>query len=479
MKELVKKTLNMLNAPDVQFGDVRVTVTDNENIFFERGFLKGAASEIAATSIGVRVLIGGTWGFASTSDMSSTSIEKIVKEAVQNARLGARFKNSPIEYKPVDGIVASYHFDPIKDPFKIPLKEKVSYLGEIASKMGKLDGIVHSIVHTHFYKQYKVYGNTEGTLVDTTVYDARPSMMVSAADQNGFQTRTFPGHMPAQRGGFEVLEKLDFINNIDKIAEEAKELLTAPRVTEDQADIIINNGHLALQLHESVGHATEADRMFGMEISYAGKTFVKENMLGNFKYGSDIVNIYTDASDKRGIGYHPVDDDGIPSKRVDIIKNGVLVDLQTSRYTAAELGLEPSSNMMATHASEFPLIRMSNICIAPGKGSLADLIKDTENGYLLDYTKTWSIDDNRNNFQFTTEIGWKIENGEIKHIVKEPTYFGITKDFWNSCDRICGPEEWGFYGTFYCGKGEPGQVMHLSHGVAPMRFKNVKMLPGN
>ncbi|MCK5223796.1 hypothetical protein KAR04_03430, partial [Candidatus Calescamantes bacterium] len=263
MKELVKKTLNILNAPDVQFGDVRVTVTDNENIFFERGFLKGAASEIASTSIGVRVLIGGTWGFASTSDLSSASIEKIVKEAVQNARLGARFKNSPIEYKPVDGIVASYHFDPIKDPFKIPLKEKVSYLGEIASKMGKLDGIVHSIVHTHFYKQYKVYGNTEGTLVDTTVYDARPSMMVAAADQNGFQTRAFPGHMPAQRGGFEVLEKLDFINNIDKIAEEAKELLTAPRVTEDQADIIINNGHLALQLHESVGHATEADRMFG------------------------------------------------------------------------------------------------------------------------------------------------------------------------------------------------------------------------
>ena len=224
-----------------------------------------------------------------------------------------------------------------------------------------------------------------------------------------------------------------------------------------------------------MGHATEADRIFGQEISYAGKTFVKADMLGNFQYGSDILNIYSDSTDKRGMGFHIMDDEGVPGRRVDIIKNGILKDQQSSRHIAHKLGLEPSSNMKAAFADDFPLVRMTNLCIAPVKGSLQDLIKSTEHGYFLDFTKTWSIDDNRNNFQFTTEIGYHIVNGEIKGIVKEPTYYGITPEFWNSCDAICGEEEWAYHSTFHCGKGEPGQVMRLSHGVAPARFRNINV----
>ena len=173
------------------------------------------------------------------------------------------------------------------------------------------------------------------------------------------------------------------------------------------------------------------------------------------------------------MGFHLVDDEGTPGDTVDIVKNGILMDQQTSLECAALLGVQPSSNMLASFADDIPLIRMTNFCLAPGKGSLDDLIKSTENGYYIDFTKTWSIDDNRNNFQFTTEIGWKIKNGELKHIVKEPTYYGITPEFWAACNSICGPEEWEFHGTFHCGKGEPGQSMHLSHGVAPARFKNI------
>jgi TldD protein len=298
-------------------------------------------------------------------------------------------------------------------------------------------------------------------------------MYVLANNGKESMSRTFPGHMNGRRGGFEVLRGLEMEKNTQVIMEEAIQLLDAPRIEEERADIIIGGGHLALQLHESVGHATEADRIFGKEISYAGKTFVKPQMLGNFKYGSPIVNIYSDGTDERGMGYHPVDDEGTPGKKVDIIKNGILVDQQTSREIAPLLGLEPSSNMMASFADDIPLVRMTNFCLAPGKGSLADLTAETENGYLIDHTKTWSIDDNRNNFQFSTEIGWKIRNGEIKGIVKEPTYFGITPEFWNSCDRICGKEEWEMQGTFHCGKGEPGQTMHLSHGVAPARFRDI------
>ncbi len=477
MKELIKKIINKLNIPEIDFADVRFTKTDNEGIFFERGSLKSVSSSIGNTAIGIRVLINGTWGFAASSKVDESVVDKLIKNAMESAKEGSRFKWDKIKYKVVSPTIISYEFKPKEDPFEMDIEEKVNFVGNIAKKLTQNPKIVHSYAAVNFYRQYKMYANTEGTFVDTLLYDTSPVMFVMAAGKNGVQTRTFPGHMPGQRGGFEVLKKYRFEENSEKIVKEAVDLLDAPTVTEKKSDIIIVGGHLALQLHESVGHATEADRIFGMEISYAGKTFIKPEMIGDFRYGSDILNIYTDSSDKRAIGYNPVDDEGIPARRVDLIKNGKLVDLQTSRFTADKLGLKPSSNMKASDASDVPLIRMTNICIEPGEGTLKDLIKDTENGYLLDFTKTWSIDDNRNNFQFTTEIGWKIENGEIKHIVKEPTYYGITSEFWRSCDRICGPEEWNFYGTFNCGKGEPGQIMHLSHGVSPARFKNISMLP--
>jgi TldD protein len=354
-------------------------------------------------------------------------------------------------------------------------EEKIDFLGRLATRIKPQGKIVHSIVMAQFQKQQRYYLNSEGTWSHTTFYNTLPMMEVIASDGNQIQSRTWPGHMSAGRGGFELFHRQAFEANCDRIIKEATDLLSAPVITEDRADIIIGAGHLALQLHESVGHATEADRIFGMEISYAGKTFIKPAMLGKFQYGSPQVNIYSDSTDPRGMGFHPVDDEGVPGRRVDIIKDGILVNQQTSRHIAHMLGLEPSSNMKASFADDFPLVRMTNFCLAPGSGSLEQLIQDTEHGYLLDFTKTWSIDDNRNNFQFTTEIGYKIENGRITGIVKEPTYFGITQDFWNACDRVCGEEEWGFHGTFSCGKGEPGQAMLLSHGVAPARFKNINV----
>jgi TldD protein len=343
----------------------------------------------------------------------------------------------------------------------------------IAKELTTNEQIVHSMVYSQFHRQYKIYANTEGTFVDTLVYDTNPHMKVYASNGKETMCRSYPGDMVAKRGGFEVLKDYKFADHTEEIMKEAIELLDAPRIEEERADIIIGNGHLALQLHESVGHATEADRIYGMEISYAGKTFIKPSMLGNFRYGSEIVNIYSDSTNKGGMGYHPVDDEGTPGRTVDIVKNGILVDQQTSREIAPLLGVEPSSNMMATNGSDMPLIRMTNFCLAPDKGSLKEMIESTEHGYFVEFTKTWSIDDNRNNFQFTTEIGWKIKEGQIVGIVKEPTYFGITPEFWASCDAICGPEEWALQGTFNCGKGEPGQAMHLSHGVAPARFKNI------
>jgi TldD protein len=473
MKKLVFDIINKIKTQNVSYADVRFTNTDNQAIYFENGVLKYFGSDKDSLALGIRVLANGCWGFAGTNLLTGDSIDKTIKKAITNASVGSRFRAEPAVFKKLPAISSSYYFQPEEDPFLLDDKFKIDFHEQVAKKLVGIEKIVFSNVYTEFYRQYKVYANSEGTMVDSLVYDTMPMMYVLASNGKETMCRTYPGHMNGRRGGFEVVRNIRMVENTDKIIEEAIQLLDAPRIAEERADLIIGSGHLALQLHESAGHATEADRIFGKEISYAGKTFIKPIMLGSFRYGSDIVNIYSDSLQESGMGFHIVDDEGTPGARVDIVKNGILVDQQTSQETAALLGVKPSSNMLASFADDIPLIRMTNFCLAPGKGSLADLIKSTENGYLIDFTKTWSIDDNRNNFQFTTEIGWKIENGEIKHIVKEPTYYGITPEFWAACDGICGPEEWEFHGTFHCGKGEPGQAMHLSHGVAPARFKNI------
>ncbi len=475
MEQLIKQTIEKLRLPKVQFADVRITKTDTEGIYFQNGFLRNYGSDVDSYAIGIRVLISGCWGFAGSRNVSPQNIDKLIKTAIMNAEQGSAFISDPVQFKPQAATIAEYLHQPRINPFTMDQEEKMSLLGRLADQIKPHGKIVHSMVMAQFMYQEKYYINTEGSYSHTGFYNTLPMMYVVAADGGHIQTRTWPGHMSAGRGGFELFYDQKFEENTERILKEATDLLDAPTISEERADIIIGNGHLALQLHESVGHATEADRIFGMEISYAGKTFIKPEMLGKFKYGSDILTIYSDSSDPRGLGYHPIDDEGVPGKRVDIIKNGILKDQQTSRHIAHMLGLEPSSNMKASYADDFPLVRMTNLCIEPVKGSLKELIADTERGYLLDFTKTWSIDDNRNNFQFTTEIGYKIVDGVITGIVKEPTYYGITKDFWNACDRICGPEEWEYHGTFHCGKGEPGQAMQLSHGIAPARFKDINV----
>ncbi|HPB44134.1 MAG TPA: TldD/PmbA family protein [Candidatus Syntrophosphaera sp.] len=475
MEQLIKQTLNKLAQPDISFADVRITRTDNEWLYFMNGFMRSYGSSMDSTAIGIRVLINGCWGFAGSRDLSAAAIDRLVRTAVRNARQGGSFIRNRVEFPALPATRAEYHHQPEIDPFKMPKEEKTACLRGLAEAIKPQGKIVHSMVMGQFMRQEKYYANSEGTYSHTSYYNTLPVMEVVASDGGQIQSRTWPGHMSAGRGGFELFKQQKFAENTDRIMKEAIDLLNAPTIEDDRADIIIGNGHLALQLHESVGHATEADRIFGMEISYAGKTFIKPEMLGSFQYGSPLVNIYSDSTDPKGLGYHPVDDEGVPGQKVDIIKDGILVNQQTSRQIAKLLGLQPSSNMKASFADDFPLVRMTNFCLAPGSGSLEELIASTEHGYLLDFTKTWSIDDNRNNFQFTTEIGYRIDGGKITGIVKEPTYFGITKDFWNSCDAVCGPEEWSYHSTFHCGKGEPGQVMQLSHGVAPARFKNINV----
>lgn len=478
MREKTVSILRKLDIPGITFADIRYSCSDDEVFYFENGHLRDYNTRSGQATLGIRVLKNGSWGFAGINILDEAAIDKAVRSAIRNAEHAALFQREKVEFPALPPVRKNLVQSPERDPFRMQRDEKMEYFHKLAEKLhgqGRRE-IVFDFLLAHFHRQQRIYASTEGTLAESHHWHTLPLYQVTASDGSAVQTRTWPGHMSAGAGGFEVIEKAGLEDNIEICVQEARDLLRAPRITEAAADIILGGGHLALQLHESIGHATEADRIFGMEISYAGKTFVQPKMLGSYRYGSPQVSVYSDSSDIRGIGWHPVDDEGVPGKKTAIINKGILVGQQTDRSIAHRLGLEPSSNMKSAYGYDYPLVRMTNFCLAPGEaGSLSELIQSTEKGYLLDHTRTWSIDDNRYNFQFTTEIGWKIEDGHITGIVKEPTYYGITPEFWGACDAVCSPSEWRYYGTFDCGKGQPGQALHLSHGVAPARFRGIRV----
>jgi TldD protein len=230
-----------------------------------------------------------------------------------------------------------------------------------------------------------------------------------------------------------------------------------------------------LQIHESCGHPIELDRVFGTEAAYAGTSFLTTDKLNGFQYGSEVVNITADSIRPLGLGTFGWDDEGIPAQSTPIVQNGRFVGYLMSRETASKLGLVSNGCMRASSWNRIPLIRMTNVSLEPGVWDLDHLIADTEEGIYMETNRSWSIDDKRYNFQFGTEIGYEIKNGKLGRMLRNPTYTGITPEFWNSCDAVCDENHWVMYGTPNCGKGQPGQVAHTGHGAAPARFRNVQV----
>jgi TldD protein len=327
------------------------------------------------------------------------------------------------------------------------------------------------------YKTDKTFASTEGSYIEQGVIECGAGISATAIEKSEVQIRSYPnsfrGNFATQ--GYEWIERLALAEHAEKVAEEASQLIVAKPCPSKTTTLVLDNSQLALQIHESIGHPIELDRILGTEASYAGTSFIKPEMVGHFRYGSDLVNIFADATHPGGLGTFGYDDEGIRAQRVPIISNGILVNLLTSRETAEFLGKETNGTMRADGWNRIPLIRMTNINLEPGEWTLDQLIEDTEEGLFLTTNRSWSIDDKRINFQFGTEIGWEIKNGKLGDMVKNPTYTGITPKFWASCDAIANRDYWQMWGTPNCGKGEPGQVAHVGHGAAPARFRNVQV----
>jgi TldD protein len=327
-------------------------------------------------------------------------------------------------------------------------------------------------------RERKTFASLAGAWIEQEIVEAGGGIEATAVNESEMQQRSYPNSFGGQSvtGGFEAVRALNLAEHAQETAELAVALLDAPQCPSGEMDLILDSTQVALQIHESCGHPTELDRVFGTEASFAGTSFLTTDKLDQLRYGSDLVNIDADATAPGGLGTFGYDDEGVPAQKVPLIDGGLLVGYLTSRETAPRIGRNSMGSARAWMWSNIPLIRMTNINLRPGDaGSLEDLIADTRDGIFMSINKSWSIDDRRLNFQFGDQAGWIIKNGKRTQLVRNPTYTGITPQFWGSCDAICSSDEWTLWGLPNCGKGEPVQTGHVGHGAAPARFRNVKV----
>ncbi len=469
MKELLQLALDAAVDAGASYADVRGGSVETESLSV-RGQIVESLDRAESSGFGVRVLAGGAWGHASSSVLNEEQAVRVAKMAVEVGRASASKISRPVELVPepvhVDGWSSPFE----RDPFDVSLEEKVGSLAAATSAIEAVAGVKHGRATMDLLRQGTWFVSSEGSDIEQIIVHTGGGMEATAVAGSEVQTRSYPG---SDRGhyaaaGYELIEQMDLSGHAPRIAEEAVRLLAAPECPSGISTLVLDGNQVMLQVHESVGHPTELDRVLGMEAAFAGTSFVGLGDMGSLRYGAPLVNITSDATIPGGLGTYAYDDEGVSGQEVDLVKEGILVGLQTSRETAATVGEGRSNGTMRAEGwANFPLIRMTNINLLPGAGTLEDLLADVDDGIYMATNKSWSIDDKRKNFQFGCEIAWEIKKGKLTRIFKNPRYTGVTPAFWASCDAVAGPEEWKMWGTPNCGKGQPGQTMRVGHGDFP------------
>ncbi len=474
MKDALKHVLDEIRQ-SVDYADVRMVTTRSERLKVKNGSVD-SISDTTSRGLGIRVIVGGSWGFSSSSVVSEEEAAKVAGQAIEIARATRLLKKFDVVLSEEDPAVDTYKTKVIRNPFEVPLEEKTKLLLEADRIIRKNQAVKVAEGSMQFHAIDKVFLSTEGADIEQTIIESGAGITATALSNGDVQRRSFPTSWgDTATRGYEFIQELDLIANAEKTAEEAAALLKAPDCPSGEMDLIIGASQLALQIHESCGHPIELDRVFGTEASFAGTSFLTVEKMGNYKYGSEEVSIFQDATCEGGLGTFGYDDEGIPAQRTPVVEKGQFVGYLTSRETASKLNQRSNACMRADGWNRIPLIRMTNINLEPGQWKLDDLIRDTKDGIMVDSNKSWSIDDKRLNFQFGTEIAWRIKDGKIQGIVKNAVYTGITPEFWASCDAVCDRDHWHIWGIPNCGKGEPMQVAHVAHGAAPARFRKVRV----
>jgi TldD protein len=479
MKDFAKNALDTASARGATYADVRV-VEIRQRYLSTKNAQPSQVRESQSLGLGIRVIADGSWGFAATDDLSRASVDRTAALAVDIARASALCKKNEVTLAPEGKVIDRWEGPCGIDPFTVPVSSCLDLMLNVDRELRAVEGITLAESSMDFRRIDQLFLSSNGSEIHQLKTHTGAGFVATAFAGNEIQRRSYPNSFGGQHQlrGYEVVQEADLLGNARRVAEECVALLRADQCPSGVTDIVLGGSQVGLQIHESVGHPAELDRVLGTEANFAGMSFLTLEKLNNLKYGSDIVNIVADATPAHGpgLGTFAYDDEGVPAQSTPLIKDGLFVGYLTSRETAAEVNLPRSNGTMRAESwNRIPLIRMTNISLLPGAWKLDDLIADTDDGIYMETNRSWSIDDRRYNFQFGTEIAWEIKKGQRTRMLKNPSYGGITTDFWNACDAICGPEEWVLWGTPNCGKGQPMQTMGTGHGAAPARFRQVQV----
>jgi len=481
MKDLSSWALNTATQRGAAYADVRVVNDRSRGLATKNGKI-GNASDSQSLGLSVRVLVDGAWGFASSGDLSRAAIDATAARAVDIAKASAKVKQSDVRLVPEKAVQADWTTPFKVDPFSISIEQNLALLQKIDMELRSVKGVTLAETNMNFRREEQWFYSSEGADIRQTKYVTGAGYVAYAFAGSEIQKRSYPNSFGGQwqNKGYELIDELNVVANARRIGEEAVALHSADQCPAGVFDIILESSQLGLQIHESVGHPIELDRVLGMEANFAGTSFLTLEKLRTLKYGSDLVNVVADARQEHGpgLGTFAFDDEGVPAQCTPIISNGLFTGYLSSRETASLIGLPRSGGTLRAESwNRLPIIRMTNISILPGEKplTLEQLIGSTDHGILFQTNRSWSIDDKRYNFQFGTEIGWEIKNGKRARMVKNPSYSGFTTGFWNSMDAICSRDEWTLWGTPNCSKGQPQQVMGTGHGASPARFRGVKV----
>jgi TldD protein len=476
MFEYAEAAVEAALGAGARYADARVMDRRHESMDARNGEIEGLTQE-ASVGLGVRALIGSGWGFFSTADLSTDAARAAGARAAAIARASASVPGKDLELTPVEARRDSWQNPVVEDPLSVPLAEKADLLVG-ATRTMREHGADVALAGYDVWDTTKWLASSEGHRIDQRIRECGAHMESTVNGETESQRRSYPG-IRGQYGtrGWELVRELDLPGNAARIAEEARELLTAPECeSRDATDLIIGSEQMALQIHESVGHAVELDRILGWEAAYAGTSWLDLSQIGSLQFGSELMNVTADATLPGALGSFAYDDEGTPAHPVDIVKDGIWVGVLSGRDSAALAGLPESGGAVRGDGyNRLPMVRMTNVGLLPGTSSLEEMIAATDDGILMDTNRSWSIDDKRLNFQFGCEIGWEIKDGKRGRMIKNPTYTGIGPRFWQSLDMLGNRSEWTFWGTPNCGKGQPGQIGHTGHPSVPCRFRGVRV----
>jgi TldD protein len=477
LKDFTDAALNAAAAAGAAFADVRIVEERENRVLVRRRSLK-LVDETERSGFGVRVLLGGAWGFASSTVLGREAAARTAQLAVEAARAAAAVPRQPPAVVAGEPAHTDTRVGPCReDPFAVSNREKADLLLAACDTMLNVPGVATAAGWLGFLRRRRVIANTDGSYLDLSTTFSYPHLEATAVAGEESQERSYPGG--ARQAGWEFIREIDLPGHARQWAEEAVMKCRAEDCPEGVMDLVLDPMNLALTMHESVGHPTELDRILGWEANMAGRSFVRPADVGTLRYGSERVSFTVDNTLEGGVGSWFYDDDGVPMQRFPLIRDGLLVALSCTRETAPMVGWERSNGCCRSDGFEHvPINRIPNLYLEPGPDdrlSPEDLIAGVERGLYIEGQGSFSIDQMRNNFQFGGDLFWLIEGGRKTRPLKKATYQAQTRQFWASCDAVAGRPWWRPHGVMNCGKGEPMQVMFMTHGASPARFRGIRV----